>query len=99
MVEELLKLFTADNVVFVLITFIGMFAHAYKKHLKGQLKGSLKDYFFHNPNHTGLAAMAVLGASLAIILGEQIPTQVGSYILLAFTTGYTADSSINKDME
>lgn len=99
MLEELLKYLTIDNGLFIGIAFLGMLGHAIKKYLTGQLTGSVIDYFFyHNKKRTSLALLTTLGATLSLILGEQIPIQAGSFVVLAFTTGFTADSTINSDI-
>jgi len=96
--SELLKYLSVDNLLFILIALFGMFGHAYKKYITGALKGSITDYLFkNNPNRTLMAVFATVGACAALILGDQTPTQAGAWVLLAFTTGYTADSSANSD--
>lgn len=98
MLEEILKYFSVDNGVFLMIAFVGMLGHALKKGLTGQLQGSIFEYIFkNNPKRTVLAIMTTIGAVAGIILGEQIPTQAGAYIMLAFATGFTADSTVNNE--
>lgn len=98
MLTEILKYFTIDNGIFLLIAFAGMFGHAIKKYLTGQLNGSIFSYIFeNNPKRTFLAVLTTIGAVAGIILGEQVPTQVGAYIMLAFTTGFTTDSTVNTE--
>ena len=97
-VEQFVKLFSLENGLFLFIAFLGMFGHATKKYLAGQLKSSVTDYlFFNNPKRSVLAVLTTVGAALALILGDQLPTQIGAFILLAFTTGFTSDSSVNRD--
>lgn len=100
MYEEIMKYFTIDNGLFILISMIGMLGHAIKKFLAGHLRGSVLDYLiFNNPKRTALAVLSTLAATIGVIIGDQMPTQVGAYIMLAFTTGYTADSAVNKDAD
>lgn len=98
--EEILKYFTIDNGLFLAIAFLGMIGHGAKKFFAGQLSGSLTDYVFHNnKKRTVFAVLTMIGAVAGIIIGEQVPTQAGAFIMLAFTTGFTADSTVNKDDE
>lgn len=97
---ELVKYLSIDNLVFIIIACIGMIGHAVKKYLAGQLSGSIFQYLFtKNPKRSAMAVMTTLGACFALILGDQLPTQAGAFIMLAFTTGFTADSSVNKEEE
>ena len=98
MTQEILNYMTVDNGLFIGLSVLGMLGHAVKKYLYGQLSGSIFDYIWHNnKKRTALAVLTTLGATFGLILGEQLPTQIGAFIMLAFTTGYTADSSVNKD--
>lgn len=99
MLEELLTYFTVDNGLFMAISILGMISHAIKKYLTGQLSGSVVDYFFfHNGKRTTLAVLTTVLSVMGLILGEQLPEQIGAFIVLAFTTGFTADSTINSDV-
>ena len=100
MTQQLLDYFTIANFIFILTGLLGMLAHASKKFLANELQGSIFEYVFkNNPKRTWLAIMGGLGASITIILSGQVPVQAGAFLLLAFTTGYTADSAINKEDE
>lgn len=98
--EEILKYFTIDNGLFMTIAILGMVGHGVKKFFSGQLSGSLTDYIFrNNTKRTVFAVLTTVGAVIGIVIGEQVPTQAGAFIMLAFTTGFTADSTVNKDDE
>jgi hypothetical protein len=96
--EQFLAFFTPDNGIFVAIGFLGMLAHALKKFYKNELSGSVYDYLFNNnKKRTVLAIMANVGALVTVVLSGQLPSQIGAFILLAFTTGFTADATVNSD--
>lgn len=98
MYEEFLKYLTIDNGLFISVVFIGMLGHAIKKYLAKELSGSIIDYlFFRNKKRSALAIFTAFGTAVGIILGEQLPTQIGAFLILAFTTGFTADSTVNTD--
>lgn len=85
--------------IFILIGVLGMFSHGLKKYLKNELSGSVYRYFFvTNKKQTALAVLTCLGSLAAIVFGDQMPTdKLGAFVLTAFSTGYMADSAINKD--
>ena len=101
MYNQLLTYFTIDNGLFLLIGLIGMAAHAIKKYFAKELSGSVVDYLFlKNKRRSIYAALTTIGALIGAILSGQVPMdQVGAFIMLAFTTGFTADSTVNKDEE
>ena len=96
--NEFLKYFTVDNGLFISIVMFGMLGHAIKKFWAKELSGSIVDYVFrNNPRRTALAIFTGLSAGVGIILAGQVPTQVGAFVIMAATTGFTADSTVNKD--
>jgi len=96
--EQFLAFFTIDNGLFFALSFIGMFSHAIKKYYNGQLSGSIYSYIFkNNKKRTIVAILTNLGAIGTLILAHQVPTEIGAFIVLAMTTGYTSDSAVNKD--
>lgn len=96
--DQFLHYFTSDNLLFIGIGFIGMIAHAIKKYYADELSGSIYDYLFKNDKKRSvLAVLTTISALITVILSDQVPMQIGAFILLAFTTGFTADSTINKD--
>lgn len=98
MLEQFLHYLTVDNLLFIVIGYIGMLAHAIKKYYSDELNGSVFDYLFRNSKkRTMLAVITNLGALTTIIFSDQVPTQIGAFIILAFTTGFTTDSTVNKD--
>ena len=100
MTTDFSTVLTATNAAFLGIGLIGLLGHAVKKYLSNELKGSIIDYLiYNNPHRSALAVLTTLGACLAVILGDQVPAQIGALAMLAFTTGFTADSSVNKDTD
>ena len=98
MIEELLKFLSLDNGIFIFISLLGLLGHAFKKYLSGQLSGSIVDYLFlNNPKRTVLAMLTTIASAVGLIVGEQIPVQAGAFIMLAFTTGFSVDSTLNRD--
>lgn len=98
MYDELINYLNSDNGLFLAVAMLGMLGHAIKKYLTHKLRGSIIDYiFFNNPKRSALAVLTTISSSLGIILMGQLPTQLGAFLIMAFTTGYTADSTVNSD--
>jgi len=96
--EQFLTFFTVDNGLFFVLSFLGMFSHAVKKYMQGQLTGSITNYIFkNNKKRTIIAILTNIGAIGTLILAQQVPTEIGAFIVLAMTTGYTSDSTANSD--
>lgn len=96
--DQFLTFFTVDNSLFFALSFVGMFSHALKKYMQGQLSGSIFDYVFkNNKKRTIIAILTNIGAIGTLILANQVPTEIGAFIVLAMTTGYTSDSTANSD--
>jgi len=98
--DQLHVLFTLDNLLFIIIGIAGMAGHGIKKFYQKQLSTTLTDYYWNNnKKRTLLAVATTIGALMGVVLGDQLPDKIGAWILLAFSTGYMSDSSINKDGE
>lgn len=96
--EQFLTFFTIDNGLFFALSFVGMFSHAVKKYYNGQLSGSIYNYIFKNNKKRTIGAILTnIGVVGGLILAHQTPTEIGAFIILAMTTGYTSDSAVNKD--
>jgi hypothetical protein len=76
----------------------GMLSHYVKKWLRKEIDGSLVDYLFRDdPRRTTLAILTCIGAGLTGVLqGVFAGMTLSQVILLAFSGGYTIDSSVNK---
>lgn len=83
---------------FIAVGIVGAFAHWFKKWLLDEITGSLVDYLFRDhPKNTGLAMFTLVGLACAAWLAGQLDTlDVRALIALAFTTGFTVDSAVNK---
>ena len=96
--QSLAALCSISNGIFLLFGLSGMLAHAIKKYYSNELSGSIFNYFFkNNQKRTILAIITTIGALLGVILGGQVPAQAGAFVMLAFMTGFSADSTVNKD--
>lgn len=91
------KLFTLTAFGFYAIAIVGMVVHAVKKWAKGEIPGSVTDWFIKNPKATVGALIAAIGAVCAALLSGQISSlNDGAHILAVVGFGYAADSSMNS---
>lgn len=84
--------------VFILVGFIGIFAHYAKKRLGKEIEGSFFKYLIgDHPSNTITALSTLLGTALTYVFSGTIESASWSAIIgLAFTTGYALDSALNK---
>jgi hypothetical protein len=100
MFEQFVQYLSEDNALFIVIGLLGMLAHAIKKYYANELSGNIIDYLFrNNKKRSVLAVLTTIGALITVIFNNQVPNQFGSFVMLAFTTGFTADSTVNRDVE
>lgn len=84
--------------VFMSVGMLGMLGHFAKKRLRGEIQGSLFRYLFcDRPSATLLALLSFIAAGAALAgAGALNDLSVTSLVGLAFTTGYTVDSALNR---
>jgi len=93
-------IFTQDFAVFFVVGAIGMLSHWLKRHLRRQTTSTLFEYLFVNhARYTWSAVMAYVGAVFALALGGMSDFGSTEALGLAWTTGYSVDSLVNKDNE
>lgn len=95
--SEQAKEFVPAVAVFFGVGLLGMFAHFLKKWTRGEIAGGPIDYLVSHPKHTVASILTFMGATAGLMASGQLdnlnlPVLVG----LAFTTGWTIDSGINK---
>ena len=94
------NLITATAFAFYGIAISGIFLHAVKKWVKGEIKGSIVDWFIVNPRATaGVIITALGGVSVAILTGQIGNIQDGAHIIAVFGIGYSADSIGNNQKQ
>lgn len=84
--------------VFLLVGFIGIFAHYAKKRLGKEIDSSFYKYLVgDHPASTITALSTFVGTALTYVFSGTIESASWSAIIgLAFTTGYAVDSALNK---
>jgi hypothetical protein len=84
--------------VFYLSGLLGMVAHYAKKWARGQYAGNLWAYLFADHPRSSLAAIITYTASAATVLatGSIDGMNLAQVAALGFTTGYMADSAVNR---
>lgn len=84
--------------VFLLVGFIGIFAHYAKKRLGQEIEGSFYKYLIgDHPASTITALSTFIGTAITYVFSGTIESASWSAIIgLAFTTGYAVDSALNK---
>lgn len=88
---------TTKVLILIAAALLGTFSHWVKKRLRDGMPGSPVDYLRANPWHTlgmfstTLSACAALGAT-----GVVASSSLWMCAALGYTTGWTADSAINK---
>lgn len=88
-------------ILFLVCGAVGATCHYLKKWLRDEIKGSLTRYLFKShPKETVMSLLTFLGAACTLHLGGQLADlSAQALIMLAFTTGYTVDSAVNKGGE
>lgn len=84
--------------VFIAVGLVGMFAHWWKKWLRGELGANLWDYLVvEHPRYTALAVTVFVSGALGLwVSGQLASMDLGPLLLSAATAGYTCDSALNK---
>lgn len=84
--------------LFMVVSLVGCVSHYYKKWLRGEIEGSLKTYIVGKySRETVLMLVTLVGVTLTMFFGNQIQgLNLQQLLVLAFTTGYTVDSAVNK---
>lgn len=84
--------------VFLLVGFIGVFAHYAKKRLGKEIEGNFYKYLVGDHVGSTVTALSTLvGTALTYVFSGTIESASWSSIIgLAFTTGYALDSALNK---
>lgn len=83
---------------FLIAGLIGMVAHYSKKRLRAEVDGSAIDYFLRDyPGHT-TGALFAFGCAAAALLASGALESMSTWTAVGagLTTGWTADSAINK---
>jgi len=101
-VESLLESITVSPSITRLGAFfgtglVGMIAHYLNRWSRGEFVGNLLDYAVHkNPQHTVAAIMALgTATSVAFATNQLDAMPMGAFLMSAFGTGYTCDSTVN----
>lgn len=90
------KLFTLTSLGFYGIAIFGMFMHAVKKWVTGEIEGKLLDWYLVNPRYTVGVIMTVLGATTTAILANGfISLADGATVSACFLLAYGVDG-LNK---
>lgn len=86
-------------VILFMVGLVGMTGHMVKKYLRDHHDNSTFKEFYDftrsHPMHSVAALLTYVGAYVALIQMIDDPTSPQS-LLLGFTTGFTADSTVNK---
>ena len=81
-------------IILLVVSFVGVFAHALKKQIKDDSFGAIKAYFASNVGST-ILTLFVAGGSLVGAVGLD-PALGKELIVMAFTIGFGANSAFNK---
>ena len=84
--------------IYTVVGLIGMLSHAVKKFSRGELSGSVVDYFLREHTWRSLAAV---GSWLSVVLGTAMSGMLtdlawGALVLQAWGLGVGCDSFVNK---
>lgn len=80
----------------VFVSFGGLFVHWLKRWLRKQTDKSFKRYMIENASSTFMSLVGVIGTASAVIASATVDFSDPQFIALLITTGYAADSVLNK---
>ncbi len=85
-------------IVYIIVGILGIVAHYIKQYLTENVKGSIYKYMVKDSPKRSLAMiLTFIGSAIGYVLsGATDGMTWASLIGLAFTTGYSLDSSINR---
>jgi hypothetical protein len=91
------KLFSFATLIFLLVAFVGIVAHAVKKWAQGEINGGVIDWFVMNPKlSVGIVMAASGGVIAAVFAGELTDYHSGVQFGAAFLLGFSADTFNNQ---
>jgi len=82
-------------ILLLLTGFAGLFAHWYKRWLRGQTVAGFIDYMSTHKRHSAASVLSLFGAIAVICAGADVELTQQS-VALAFTAGFSVDSTLNK---
>lgn len=84
--------------VFLGMGFLGIYSHYFKKEFVGELSGGFYNYLVgDHPRQTLITLTSFLGSAIAYVFsGSMEGAEWSALVGLAFTTGYSLDSALNK---
>lgn len=80
----------------ILISILGLVLHWLKKWCRTETCNNFYEYLVQNPKHTCSSVITIIFATFAIFDGQLVDLLNRDTILLLLTTGYSIDSTINK---
>lgn len=90
---------TAPTTLLFLFAILGTFSHWVKKRVRDKIRGGPVDYLISHPRHTfGMIVTTVTACcTVAMVPGFSLESMSPlSAAMLGWTTGWAADSAINK---
>lgn len=91
---------SVDFLVFFFLGVAGMVGHWAKRWVRLETDKTLWSYLFRDsPRYTLYAFLTYVGAVLSMVIFGDIDFASKEALGLAFTTGYSIDSAINKDFQ
>jgi|CXWL01.1.fsa_nt_gi hypothetical protein len=84
------------GLILVMVSLIGMVAHALKKWVTGEIEGSFVSWYTTHPRASVGALMGCLGGVLTAVLTGTLMDLSDASIMAAFLTGFSADTFNNQ---
>ena len=84
--------------VYLIVGFIGIFFHYFKQWMTNSINGNFWTYLIGDcPRHTAAMIMTFVGSGIAYVYSGALDSSSWLAILgVAFSTGYSVDSAVNK---
>lgn len=82
-------------ILLLLAGFSGLFAHWFKRWLRGQTEAGFIDYMSTHKRHSAASVLSLLGAIIAMVAVADVELTQQT-LALAFMAGFSIDSTLNK---
>jgi hypothetical protein len=82
---------------YLVAAFVGIYAHWLKSWLRETIASSFVEYMVNEPKHTGATLFTMVTALITLHQTGSLDDLTQQSVILAFGTGFVADSTLNKE--
>lgn len=87
----------ANLLLFFAVSLAGIYCHWLKSWLRETIASGFFEYMRNQPKHTGAMLFTAISALLTLHQTGALVAIDQQSIIIAFMTGFTADSAVNKE--